>query len=643
MADNAQPIPGLGQAVPNETLPTQSFAPDSLLTASVTAPTGPVSGHDAASTSTDEQAARQLVEETSLMESTQPAELPRWGETAPSAESAATPQLAETAQPRETPQSLETPQPAMVANVAETTSQTTAGEGPTSDPDQAEDKMDVDTSPALAQQPADAAPVDKVEEAAAAPACEHIQPPSQPQDAMDAPASQEAPAGQNAPTIQAEGDMVEMTDAVDAEGGGGPAEWEEDSSPYESSSESDSSDDSDDSDEEISDLPSGGIAGLAREMMMMEEEDESAGKEFSMPVRSKNEIPEDVLPKPDVTIRPDTKIERLGDIEFIVEKTAVINSCWKDAERVIDRGSVLCKEDRTVIGALTDVLGNVRDPRYIVRFNSDDEIKDLGLQVGSPIFFSVEHVEHAFLQHIKKFKGADTSNFYDEEAGEDDMEFSDDEKEAEFKRMRKMKRQEDRVSRHGGQPDQESGRVGRGYPQDDEDGPYKPLSRPSAFAHGVGDGGSSLPPKPVTTQAHMRAIAEHGPEQFHPRPNHDRRDGHRGGRGHFQERHDQRSRHGNDNRFGGGHDGNNAPPRNDFPPAHPPSVPGPSSNWAQPQAPAPAWPSAPAFNSGPQYGQYPQQPPQPAQNPGQQQPPPPALNLNQAAQAYQQYWAQHGQ
>ena len=839
MADNAQQIPCMGQAIPNEALPTQTSALDSL-----PLPTAPVSVHDATSTSADDQATRQLAEEESLVEPIQPAELPQLGETAHSAESGETAQSVEaaqsvaTAQPDET-QSTETPQPAMATSSTETTSQTTVGEYPTSQPDQAEeDKMDVDTNPGSAQQPPDAAPVDKLEDAAAGPVHEHSQLPSQsegtivesntdmdmgspldapgspnvadalqavldnqflsttvahtpvPSSDQDAPIVQDAPpTSQDSPIMQAGRDTVEMTDAVetanpvDTEEEGGPAEWEEDSSPYESSSESDSSDDSDDSDEEIADLSNGGVAALARQMMLMEEDEDASGKDFSMPVRSKNEISDDVLPRPDVTIRPETKIERLGDIEFIVEKTAVINSCWKDTERIIDRGSVLCKEDRTVIGALTDVLGNVKDPKYTVRFTSDDEIRDLGLQVGSSIFFSVEHVEHAFLQQIKKFKGADTSNLYDEEAGDEDMEFSDDEKEAEFKRMRKMKKQEERAARQGGQPDQESGRggsrggrggergrrggdrggrggdrggrggrgarggrgghdqqswhrsqytdldsvagpSGRGFRQDDEDGPYKPLPRPSTFAYGVGDGGSSLPPKPVTTEAQNRAIEEHerrdgqrgGREQFHGNPNHDRRDGHRGDRGHFQDRQNQRGRHGNDNRFRGGQDGNNPPPRIDYPPVHPPpaagqwtvpppnafppipppnqmpvfppppssavfsfgqpwgqpqgaqspyqqpapyspATPGPSSSWAQPQAPAPAWPGVPAagppaptgymaaaFNGGAQYGQYHHQPPQPLQNPGQQQQqPPPPPNPYQAAQAYQQYWAQHGQ
>lgn len=44
-----------------------------------------------------------------------------------------------------------------------------------------------------------------------------------------------------------------------------------------------------------------------------------------------------------------------------------------------------------------------------------------------------------FVNQIKAFKGSDASNVHDEEVGDDEIEFSDDEKEAEYKSRLKRK------------------------------------------------------------------------------------------------------------------------------------------------------------------------------------------------------------
>ncbi|KAJ3529097.1 hypothetical protein NM208_g9520 [Fusarium decemcellulare] len=223
-------------------------------------------------------------------------------------------------------------------------------------------------------------------------------------------------------------------------------EWEVDSSPYESSSESSSSDSSDeDSDNEGYELL--GVEETARLLMQAEggsdDEGERGGKgTSSAQVRTKNEMVEEAIPKPDVTITPEMKIEELGAIEHIVESIMLVKAITPGEYQVLDTGSVLCTAERVVIGAVAETIGKVLQPMYTVRFSSEDEIKQLGLEVGTKVFYPVDHASYVFTEPLKSLKGSDASNLHDEEVGDDEMEFSDDEKEAEYKRALKQKKKD---------------------------------------------------------------------------------------------------------------------------------------------------------------------------------------------------------
>ncbi|KAK3985165.1 Gar1/Naf1 RNA binding region-domain-containing protein, partial [Cladorrhinum sp. PSN332] len=274
-------------------------------------------------------------------------------------------------------------------------------------------------------------------------------------------------------------------------------EWETDSSPYDSSSDSSSEDDSED--EEYGDHPLLSMEETARILMAEINADENDGaksRAAESAIRSKHELLNEVLPKPDVTITSDMEIKSLGNVKFIVDNTIVIQGLAPGHHQVIDLESVLCKEDRTVIGALHEVLGNVTSPLYTVGFNNREAIQELQLAVGTPIFFSVPHAKYVLTQPLRQVKGTDASNLHDEEVPEDEMEFSDDEKEQLFKKQKKLQNQ---TKRRGGQPLGQR----RSSPSavsiatsatldydEDEEGPYRPLARPTGF------GSSTLPPRP---------------------------------------------------------------------------------------------------------------------------------------------------
>lgn len=234
------------------------------------------------------------------------------------------------------------------------------------------------------------------------------------------------------------------------------AEWEIDSSPIQSSSSdtsSDSSSSSDDSDasdgEEYTSLDP---AEQAR--MLMEgdggSDDEGGNKGTAGgQLRTKNEKPDDIVEKPDVKVTPDMAIEALGVVENTVQNLVLIKAKTSGEYRVLETGSVLCLEDRTVIGVVAETLGRVQQPYYSVRFTNAAGIAEAGIAKDTRIFYVEQYSTYVFTQPLKAFKGSDASNLHDEEVGEDEMEFSDDEAEAEYKRRAKQDRRARKDAKFG--------------------------------------------------------------------------------------------------------------------------------------------------------------------------------------------------
>ncbi|KAF5625385.1 nuclear assembly factor NAF1 [Fusarium sp. NRRL 52700] len=406
------------------------------------------------------------------------------------------------------------------------------------------------------------------------------------------------PAAQPAPTENNE------TVPLQNDQGDNP-EWEVDSSPYESSSESSSSDSSDEDSDDNEGYELLGVEETARLLMQAEggsddEGDRGATGSRTTPVRTKNEIPEEVIPKPEVTITLEMKIEELGAIEHIVENMILIKAFTPGEYQVLDSGSVLCTAERVVIGAIADTIGKVLQPMYTVRFTSQQDIKDLGLEVGQTVYYPTDHATYVFTEPLKNMKGSDASNLHDEEVGDDEMEFSDDEKEAEYKRAIKQKKKDKwkkEPARGGKEPHplrQESRPDGGLNYDDDDDGPYKPLARPPGYGSG-----------PSTTETYEPPSSRN----FHQRGGRRGDSRGRGGRG-------RGSGRGGRGGFNQPRDGYSLPPQ--APPQHAQQAASPTP-WAGAQPPAQG--AAPAM---PNFGfQIPGWPQPPAQGNAAAVPPPP--------------------
>lgn len=277
-------------------------------------------------------------------------------------------------------------------------------------------------------------------------------------------------------------------------------EWEVDSSPYESSSD-DTTDSSEDDSDDDEDYPILSPEEQARILMQAElgsdDEGEGKGKSGSH-IKTANEILEEAPPIPDVIVTPEMKVVHLGHIQTIVENNALIEANVSGEYQVLEGGSLLCDEQRKVVGVVCETLGRVENPLYTVRYESVAVMEERGISKGQNIYYVEPHSSFVFTQPLKGMKGSDASNFHDEEIAEDEVEFSDDEAEAEYKRKLKQKRQEKKEARHG---DGGPARGRRGPPgpsklnqtelnyDDDagEDG-YTPLARPKNLHEFMGQG-----------------------------------------------------------------------------------------------------------------------------------------------------------
>ncbi|KAF3924571.1 hypothetical protein ABW20_dc0102045 [Dactylellina cionopaga] len=238
-------------------------------------------------------------------------------------------------------------------------------------------------------------------------------------------------------------------------------------------------------------------------------------KGMSGPYKTKNEVTETPLvsTRPNIVIGPSTPIVFLGLIDSIVNDLILVKATVSGEYQVLNEQSLLCFEDRSMLGPVQETFGRVEQPFYTVRLRDAEEVKSSGATLGRRVHYIPSHSTFLFTKTIRAMKGSDASNLHDEEVGDDEREFSDDEAEAEFKRRQKEERKSKGANRTQGQPQPQ--------PPDVIDEPYVPLSRP-ANLHEM-----SAPP----SQTHPPQRRENIPQRMPPRDHH-----HQANRGGFRGR-----------------------------------------------------------------------------------------------------------
>ncbi|CEG37209.1 Uncharacterized conserved protein [Plasmopara halstedii] len=186
---------------------------------------------------------------------------------------------------------------------------------------------------------------------------------------------------------------------------------------------------SSDSDEEIENT----VTLRAEIESAMEKENNKA----SAPLTTEHEIVLAPVREFEVELTVSCPIEQCGIILNVSVSRLMMTVKSNPNTKPLDEGSVLCLEDRTVLGCVDEVFGPVLMPMYLIRFKSADKIPKT-MSVNTAVFFAKEHTTYIVPDKIKD-KGTDASNIFDEEANE--IEFSDDEAEAAAKRsIRKRNR-----------------------------------------------------------------------------------------------------------------------------------------------------------------------------------------------------------
>ncbi|KAJ6801895.1 H/ACA ribonucleoprotein complex non-core subunit NAF1-like [Iris pallida] len=215
---------------------------------------------------------------------------------------------------------------------------------------------------------------------------------------------------------------------------------EEEGSSDESSSSSSSSSTS--SSEEAEDEEEGVIKGSETEetLFISDDDDEEEGGPPVQkgPIRSKHEL-EDLPPvrSVEVSLEPHQQTIPLGVISSIFGSRVIIEGSEKHS--ALNEGSIIwITESRSPLGIVDEIFGPVKSPYYVIRYNSDEEVPT-GISVGSAVSFVPEFAESVLNNKDLHKKGYDASGDNDEELSNE--EFSDDEKEAEYRKsLREQKR-----------------------------------------------------------------------------------------------------------------------------------------------------------------------------------------------------------
>ncbi|KAJ3073012.1 hypothetical protein HDU98_002392 [Podochytrium sp. JEL0797] len=177
-----------------------------------------------------------------------------------------------------------------------------------------------------------------------------------------------------------------------------------------------------------------------------DEDDEDAGASASKPIRTKNEMELPPIEDLDIQIPSTAHLTPIGEIFALIDTTIVIESS-PTTTVTLDADSILCTKDRKVIGKVFETFGPVVKPMYSVRCTTT-----AGLTAGEQVFYVEEMAKYVFAAQLRLLKGSDASNRDDEEVGAEEMEFSDDEQEMEYRRALK---QEKRLKRKGNDESEE--------------------------------------------------------------------------------------------------------------------------------------------------------------------------------------------
>jgi AAA ATPase containing von Willebrand factor type A (vWA) domain len=208
------------------------------------------------------------------------------------------------------------------------------------------------------------------------------------------------------------------------------------------SSDSDSASESESDSDSDSDSDSSSDSDTEKQSKDLDYDvDDDEGETVTGPIVSKNEVANEVAPGlPEGYVIPENSpIELIGEVIGLVEQSMIIKANISGEFRVLKDQSVICFEDRTVVGPLFETFGRLQQPIYRVKFNSVEDFEKFKDCKGKQAYYVVPDSQFVYTDSIKHMRGTDASNCHDEELPEEEQEFSDDERELEARQAKKKK------------------------------------------------------------------------------------------------------------------------------------------------------------------------------------------------------------
>lgn len=177
-----------------------------------------------------------------------------------------------------------------------------------------------------------------------------------------------------------------------------------------------------------------------------DDDDEEGGfgkKKKREAIRVKGEfLLEDLPPIEDLLISvPEHESIELGVISGIVDQLVLVEAIPNSMPLDID--TVLFLDNgKKALGVVFDVLGQIHQPLYCVRFNSNEDIKAKGIEIKMKVYCAPrsEHTSFVILSNVMNMKGSDASWKNDTEPPPNLVDYSDDEQERQIKKNKKVNR-----------------------------------------------------------------------------------------------------------------------------------------------------------------------------------------------------------
>ncbi|CAO1435838.1 unnamed protein product [Diamesa serratosioi] len=178
-----------------------------------------------------------------------------------------------------------------------------------------------------------------------------------------------------------------------------------------------------------------------------DDDDEDGGgggkKKKREAIRVKGEfLLEDLPPIEDLLISvPEHESIELGVISGIVDQLVLVEAIPNSMPLDIDTVLFLDK-GKKALGVVFDVLGQIHQPLYCVRFNSNEDIIAKGIEIKMKVYCAPrsEHTSFVILSNVMNMKGSDASWKNDTEPPPNLVDYSDDEQERQIKKSKKVNR-----------------------------------------------------------------------------------------------------------------------------------------------------------------------------------------------------------